>query len=157
QNIVFEAGGGVVASSAFVAESLIDGNSADRGGGIFSSDGDVSIVNSTINGNTAASSGGGLYFVGPLSANLEVSHSTITLNSANGFGGGVFVAGPTLSLDHTIVANNASPTTKIGPDIAALAGGGVEARYSLISDSANSGLVPTPIGVADANGNLIGP
>jgi len=75
----------------------------------------MTISNSTISGNSAAVSGGGIYAAFG-SGNLNVRHSTITLNKADsdnnstGTGGGLSGQGQK-TLDHTIVAGNLRSTS----------------------------------------------
>ena len=140
------------ARNTTTTDSTISGNSAGgNGGGIFSRFGGVTMTGSTLSGNSASSSGGGIYVFDATSA---IRHSTVTNNSAGSGGGGAFVFGGSLALDHTILAANAAT---LGPDLTGLIGTTFNLRFSLIGDNANSGLAPTPTGVPDANGNLIGP
>jgi hypothetical protein len=148
-----------------VSGTTIDNNSATLGGGIWTGDGKVNVLNSTLSGNSAEGSGGGLYW-NPFT-NIDtaptatISHSTIAFNSVKGPGGGIFVAGASLTLDHTIVARNSDivdsgPGVATGPDLTGTIGTVFDARYSLIGTSRDSGLTPTPVGSPDAKGNLIG-
>jgi hypothetical protein len=148
-----------------VTGTTIDNNSATLGGGIWTGDGKVNLLNSTLSGNSAEGSGGGLYW-NPFT-NIDtaptatISHSTIAFNSVKGPGGGIFVAGAALTLDHTIVARNSDivdsgPGVATGPDLTGTIGTVFDARYSLIGTSRDSGLTPTPVGSPDAKGNLIG-
>jgi len=104
------AGGGLIIESDYVAtilDSTISGNAADIGAGI---DVDVvlstfSITESTISGNIAGGSGGGIYNTG----NLTVVNATISGNSANTTGGGMAnVAGwmRTVQLLNVTVSDN---------------------------------------------------
>lgn len=86
--------GGGVSSGGFktpgsvvtVINSTISGNSAQGGGGISNAYGLVSIVNSTISGNSAADGGGAIFnYAGA----VQIANSTISGNSA-GSGGGVY-------------------------------------------------------------------
>src|SRR6266545_1535721 len=74
-----------------IVNSTISGNSAGTSGGGIYGEGldDLSIVNSTISGNSAGTSGGGIYNV---NSSLHVANSTITGNSA-GSGGGIYNEG----------------------------------------------------------------
>src|SRR5262249_34311287 len=66
--------------------TIANGNVADFGAGI-ESDGSLTLLNSTLNNNTATKGGGGIYFVVNKtgSATLTVTNSTFTNNSgANG-------------------------------------------------------------------------
>ncbi len=93
---------------------------ATQGGGIYST-GSLTLINSTIHGNTATS-GGGIYGTGQVS----ISSSTIVGNVA-GYGSGLFVN--TASLQNSIVANNPH-------DAADCQGAIVSAGYNLFSDAA---------------------
>ena len=86
--------GGGISSGGFktpgtvvtVINSTISGNSAQGGGGISNEYGVVSIVNSTISGNLATDGGGAVFnYAGA----LQIANSTISGNSA-GSGGGVY-------------------------------------------------------------------
>ena len=66
----------------------------------------IEIVNSTISGNSAGTSGGGIYeFGAPIQVSLDVRNSTITGNSAPS-GGGIY--NERFTVGHTIV--EISPT-----------------------------------------------
>src|SRR5262245_45048442 len=126
-------GGGIFlsqGSTAFLRNSTIFRNDTESGhfvghtgGGIFYGGGPgLSIQNSTISDNTAADSGGGIrVFGGP----VRIVNSTIAFNTADsdnngiGTGGGISVRGgiPPVTLESTIVADNAVGTTGQSPDI----------------------------------------
>ena len=66
----------------------------------------MTIVNSTVSGNTAEGGGGGIAIYGVDGTNVSISHSTITGNTA-AYGGGVFLGGyGTATLDHNILDGN---------------------------------------------------
>jgi hypothetical protein len=86
-------GGGIFSSQGNVTieSSTISGNRANgSGGGIFVREGDLTILNSTISGNTAGGNGGGAYVYNDgANPSFEVRNSTVTGNeAAAGFGGG---------------------------------------------------------------------
>lgn len=93
--------------------STLSGNSAYSGGGILSQ-GSFSLINSTISGNSAAAtltgSGGGIRNKGGPST---ITNTTITGNSAPG-GGGIENEG-TLTLKNTLLANNVTGANCGGP------------------------------------------
>lgn len=102
-----QAGGGIVAlSQVSITRCTIEGNTARAiGGGIeeMSSATQSSIVGSTISGNSAMK-GGGIY----TQAEFYIADSTIAFNSAvNGDAGGIFT-GAYLTLQSSIVARNIS-------------------------------------------------
>jgi hypothetical protein len=112
------AGGiGVLASSPIagnlleISDTTVSGNTADgEAGGIGVIDGAALVVNSTIDGNSAAGGrGGGIGAVNVNSpANLVVSGSTISANTASISGGGIGVLNSGLDLENvTIVSNDA--------------------------------------------------
>jgi hypothetical protein len=142
-------GGGILGDLITIVESTIDNNSAtESGGGVWMRGG--TILQSTISGNSAEVSGGGIW-TSDFAA--TVRHSTIADNSAGVSGGGVFVEDGALTLDHTIVATNTAPA---GRDLTGLIVATIEVHYSLIGSNAHSGLAEAPVGSPDANGNLIG-
>jgi predicted outer membrane repeat protein len=149
-------GGGIFAGGEVViTSSVIHDNTARRGGGIESTV-SLNITNSTISGNMAGSGGGiytGLPSIG--SGLTRIAHSTITGNTGDG-GGGSF-HGQTTVIEHSIIAGNTD-----GPFGAP---GGADLRVtsptlivsnSLIGDYAGTPLGVAPVGLPDANGNLIG-
>jgi len=101
-------GGGILKQGAgqlTLLNSTLNANSAgNNGGGIFNDSGSTSIVtNSTISGNSAGNNGGGIENNGT----LTVNNSTITGNNttATGVGGGINNTG-TANVNNTIVAGN---------------------------------------------------
>ena len=147
-NTAVGAGGGIKSGGDLTLEdSEVTGNSATSGGGILLSlntgCGCSTITNTTISGNTAEVSGGGIYFSdGSTSA---VTASTISANSAGSLGGGVTISsGSIADIKSTILANNVSPT---GPDCN---GTFSSLGYNLVENlSSCSGAVGTDITGAD--------
>jgi len=151
-NRAAESGGGIykAAGELVVMDSTIAANWAGaNGGGVASLANEDSYTSSTISGNHASINGGGVW----AGAGQTFAYSTITLNSAGGTGGGVFLAAGSTIAKNTIAAGNAASS---GVDISGLLGAQFAARYSLIGSSQGSGLAPTPGGVPDVNGNLVG-
>jgi sugar lactone lactonase YvrE len=102
-------GGGILnAGTLTLVDSTVAGNTSGRGGGI-DNEGTLTIRNSTVAGNSAGGPGGGVFNAGV----LAVSDSTIADNAA-GAGGGVFTSGPA-EIYSTIVARNQALS---GPDVA---------------------------------------
>jgi hypothetical protein len=128
--IYYIGGGG---SSLKVENSTISGNTASSttqlgiGGGIFSETGAVlAIVNSSLSGNFAYQSGGGV-----AGGTLTINHSTISGNRSNGGAGGISTGGSeTLDIGNTILNRGASGANIVNN------GGMVTSRgYNLSSDS----------------------
>ena len=86
--------------------SLVEGTIFDScGGGILNYGGKLTVINSTISGNSAFFGGGGIYNDGAVST-LTVINSTISGNSAD-FGGGVFNGG-TLAVNNSTISGNSA-------------------------------------------------
>ena len=102
---VNSSGGGIangVGGDVTLNQSIMAGNSADKGGGVFN-DGMMTVTNSTVSGN-AASEGGGIYNYGWVS----VIKSTISGNTATS-GGGIFNHNY-VTATNSIVAGNMAGT-----------------------------------------------
>jgi hypothetical protein len=109
-------GGGVYNrdASLTLSDVVISGNHADDdGGGIYSGfGGSLTVVNSTVSGNTASDGtdpnayGGGILSAGP----TVIRNSTISGNISGGDGGGIYVEGGPypLTIENSTIANNAS-------------------------------------------------
>jgi CSLREA domain-containing protein len=160
--------GNLVGRALTVKNSIVSGNSADDGGGIFNRDGSIlTIINSTISGNTASGNGGGIYTDGNL---LEISDSTISGNSSgasniNGDqgGGGVrnnnvmtltnsTIFGNTATASGGGIQNNGNLTVKnstFSGNSASLNGGGLRNTNALAF--ANS-IIANSLSGGDCNG-----
>ncbi|MBN2024305.1 MAG: hypothetical protein JW809_16090 [Pirellulales bacterium] len=99
--------GGAIANAGAlsVSNSLIAGNSAGRGGGLYNDGfGTMSVAGATISHNTA-DLGGGVF--GDMHGTLAIADSTITDNTANEHGGGIYNYHlGTMSLADSTVAHN---------------------------------------------------
>ena len=84
--------------------SLVANNQAAEvsGGGIFMAEGNLTLVNSTVSGNTSVTTGGGILAGGGATT---IRNTTIAFNTS-GDGGGIFVANDALSVRNSIIANN---------------------------------------------------
>ena len=156
-------GGGIAAGDVVtVTNSTISGNSANSnidfayGGGIIAFD-VVTVTNSTISSNSATGvkfgAGGGIAAFD----DVTVTDSTISGNSvpgANSSGGGIWIEDDPVTIENSIVAGNHADSGT-SPDLSP-GSGPLTIRYSLIGDNTGTGLAPAPVGMPDANGNLIG-
>ena len=114
-------GGGIAqdTGSLTVLRSTIFGNSAGAGGGISINSGSLTLVNSTVAGNTAPAGpgggGGGVLLNSGNATTLTMTGSTVTQNTAAGSRtGGGMVLGGTSVINNSIVAGN---TASLAPDI----------------------------------------
>jgi hypothetical protein len=115
-----------------IEASAIHGNQADdNGGGLSTGVTPVTIINTTISGNTAVShAGGGLYFFHI--AEVTLNNVTISQNSAGGGGGGVSLFGSAVvTVQNTIIAGNQA-TDDLAPDCS---GGFASQGYNLIGNN----------------------
>jgi predicted outer membrane repeat protein len=117
ENTAFQGGGIYTSGTLVVRNSTLDRNRAlgastllqkANGGGIFSF-GDTTLVNTTVTGNAADGSGGGIFSWG---FNLRLEHVTLVLNQADadraqgGTGGGIKIVAGQALVYNSIVANN---------------------------------------------------
>ncbi len=99
-------GGGLLAdaSNVTIRNSTLQGNSALRGGalgGWFALD--VQVTRSKLVGNNAVNGGGGLYAFG---SPFHITHTTILGNDTPGDGGAIATAGSDITIDTTVIAGN---------------------------------------------------
>jgi hypothetical protein len=151
-----------------IENSTIHSNDAHVDGGGLSlmtlGQGEALVQQATISLNKTNGSGGGIALHAVSTGKAEIAHSTVIENMAdaneNGFGpdagGGMSAKGPgSLRLAHTILAVNRMYEFAWS-DIDNSLTGNLQVSHSLIGDNAGSGLTPSPVGMPDANGNLIG-
>lgn len=105
-NSAVQTGGGIHVEDGELTliASTISGNSAGSGGGIGTFLGTVTLVNSTVSGNTAQGDGGGLFFSGPP---MTLIDSTVTGNTAGGNGGGIYNYSRLMLTGSTVAGNTA--------------------------------------------------
>jgi hypothetical protein len=125
--------------------STISGNSANlRGGGIYNDGGTVTLTNSTLSGNTAGTEGGGLYtYFGA----VTLVNSTVSGNTAGTEGGGLYNFSATLNLVNSTVSGNTATTD----------GGGVYNRggtVSLVNSTVSGNTADQGGGVYNRQGTL---
>lgn len=145
-------GGGVYSfGSVRLVSSLMDGNTALSGGaiGVGGTPSPVTVVNSTLSGNTASSSGGGIYSPGT----VDLYNATITANQA-ATGGGVYVgAVAVFNARNSILADNIdSSTGTLNPDCA---GQLTSQGYNLIGETAGCTIVGTTGNITGVSADLM--
>jgi hypothetical protein len=127
--------GQTVSGFLSISDSIIFDNTAGYGGGIYGNGNSVQITRSTISGNTALGSGGGVFVYKVYDypseyprGGLLVSDSIVSENTAGGSGGGV--AG-TFRISTSVISEN----------VAGESGGGLAGEASSLTDSTISGNV----------------
>jgi hypothetical protein len=103
-------GGGICysqSSTLTLSDSVLYGNTAEFGAGVYDNDGTASVTGSTVAANTASSQGGGIYNVN--GGTISVTHSAVDRNTADGgpgSGGGIYNASGTVTLNQASVRDN---------------------------------------------------
>ena len=93
-------------SLALTSGSAVGPPLGSTGGAIWNV-GQLTLVNSTVSGNTSTGEGSGIFNLG--GATLILTNSTVTGNSGANLGGGIFTGGGTVTItDSTISGNSAS-------------------------------------------------
>ena len=122
-----------------VSNSTISNNSTPGsnkyGGGLFSRTG-FTITNSTISGNTSGH-GGGIDVSGPPTETITITNSTIAGNSAsNGDGGGIYLSGVSADIVNSTISGNSATN---GGGVYADSGATVSVANSIIANSTSGG------------------
>jgi hypothetical protein len=122
-------------TSTIDGTTFYDNDAGDEGGGIavYQTDGDVDIVESTIEYNEASSYGGGVFLYNTYGA-VDIDSTTITHNDA-GYGGGVSLYGVygEVSFTNTDITYNYASSRGGGVDIASTYGAAVDFQGGSIS------------------------
>ena len=143
----------VIGSVLAIADSIIQNNEGNEGGGIFVSSSTLNVSNSIIRNNSnpllVGTNGGGVYLTG---SSATILSGTISSNTSPFIGGGIFVdINASLTLQNSVVDNNTSAST----------GGGIFNQGTLIvrnSTIANNTSGSTGGGIqfnSSASGNSI--
>ena len=162
-------GGGIVIWDAdgdapiTIRNSTITGNQAGNGGGVslmFFQDpapgnlpATVSIENTTVSGNSATYSAGGIRLYGEVPANVRIANSTVVNNTAEQDGGGAYLYadGFTAAITSTILAGNTAAgdgdEVFVDPD----GDSGFTLGFSLVQGATDGAVAQTPAG-----SNLLG-
>ena len=138
------------AGTVTLSNSTINGNQATESGGGLYNGGTMTVNNSTVAGNSAAGTSGGGIYNSPYGT-LSLTNATIAYNYSGQNGGGLLNAGTT-TMTNTIVALNTDGLDQTPGDADDIytTGGTTTATYSLIGYSSNSG-------VTSAGGNILNP
>jgi uncharacterized repeat protein (TIGR01451 family) len=134
-------GGGILNDgSVTIINSTLSGNTAlnlSDGGGIYN-DGSLRITNSTLGVNTAHSSGGGIYSNG---GSVTITNSTLSINAAFADGGGIYSNGGSVTITNSTLSGNSAVFGGGAGNGGGIynAGGSVTITNSTISGSAGPG------------------
>ena len=147
---------------ATVVDSTVSNNSLTHvnagGGGVLaflSNGGSLTVLRSTVSGNSALDLGGGVEFIGTTGdqALLSIGHSTIVSNAGSS-GGGLWAQNAAFFIANSLIADNAAtgldPDIGFGPDVNV-----VGVSPSLIEDNGTLTL-EFPSGSPNANGDYVG-
>jgi len=153
------AGGAIYNGGALTVEnSALLSNVADLSGGGIKSDGDVTILGSTLDGNTAGYGGAVALTTAAITATLIIRNSTIANNTAQVTGGGVAVlssqgGAAEFTANNIIVQDNHAPGGTGGLDLVAGPGssleGNLNASQLLGNDGTRGGLAVIAQGAAE--------
>ncbi len=124
-------GGGVYLANGplLIDDSVIDGNRATKGGGVYVAAGDptsgiaLTLRNSTVSSNTATGDNGGGVMVKDSLGPVRIDASTLTGNSAGIRGGGLMVDSGQVFLDRSTVSGNVLRANPYGRGIGVYASG----------------------------------
>jgi len=126
-NATAYSGGGILNYGTLtIMNSTLSGNSANFYGGSIANYARLTVMNSTLSGNTTIGYGGGIF---NSNAALTITNGTLSGNSANYSGGGIYFDGGMLNYQNTLIANNADGDCifswgTIGTDLNNLVGNG---------------------------------
>lgn len=98
-----------------IEDSVITGNAAGDGGGVYLANGSLTALRSTISDNQALGTykdGGGIYLADATTATLK--NVTLSGNQADRHGGALFSAGGAVGLNNVTIANNSADTDDNG-------------------------------------------
>jgi predicted outer membrane repeat protein len=131
-----------------LTDVAVTGNTADNGGGIFDNNGTMTLTNVVVSGNTATVDGGGIFSA--LTAD-SVTNSTVSDNTAAGEGGGIVNNGPMTLLNVTVADNQA---TTEGGGVATTASGSTSIQNTILSGN-TAAASPDCDGVTTLHNTLI--
>ena len=103
---VYVDGGTLVVANSIVSENFAPANTNNASGGGISNanSGSVTIINSTLTGNSAFSQGGGIYINGS-GSNVTITQSTLSENEGSNGGGIANIGGGIVITDSTLFGN----------------------------------------------------
>jgi len=147
---------------ATINDSVIVRNSASQGGGVHTTHGAATIINNSVIADNEAFNGGGIYQAPPAAGNsIDIANTTISGNSATNTGGGIFKLGDgTINLNNVTVTNNTADSDSAdggdGGGIANAEDSGINLKNTIVAGNFDSTSDPDCLGTLTSQGyNLI--
>ncbi|MEP7357703.1 MAG: choice-of-anchor Q domain-containing protein [Anaerolineales bacterium] len=157
------AGGGLdipAGGNAQLRDSTVRDNFAYNGGGIYNSD-ELALVNTTLSGNRALQSGGGLYSFTASVAHLynaTVAHNVADYDGDDvGLGGGVARVGGSLIIRNTLIGNNVHNNGIVSPSADDCWGTVTSLGYNLVETTTNCTITSNQSGNITGQDPKLGP
>ncbi len=136
-----------------VNNSTISGNQATgSGGGIYTQNGVTTVTNSTISGNSGSPGGGILSIGDPQFARLTVTNSTISGNTTSGYGAGIANLDGVATVTNSTISNNLAGLY----DGAFYANNSTPTLRNTILDNPSVRNCVSQLVIADGGGNISG-
>ena len=136
-------GGGIYTTEANITLSnlnIINNNASDDGGGIHCHASDMVLQNSKILLNNAQVFGGGVFIENCTTQNVHIINSEISNNQSSNDGGGIYIVNSIVNIDSSIITENNSSLTGHGGGISIWNNSDVQIEYTLINrNSSNTG------------------
>ncbi|MCC7431899.1 hypothetical protein IT412_00060, partial [Candidatus Peregrinibacteria bacterium] len=138
-----------------ITKSYFGENEGSYGGAFYINEGDLSLINSTVENNDAVGGDGGGLYLSLAAGVIDIFSSTIANNHALAFGGGIrkSVFGP-INMSNTIVANNTNNIGAFAGVDCASSGQLSSFGHNLISNSTGCGGVFDPTDILDVSAEL---
>ncbi len=150
-------GGGlsIASSTVTVSNTTISNNSnistVDGGGGLvitdYNSPTEVSLINTTISGNTSNNGGGGIFHYNFGNGTvINLTNVTLAANTSNATGGGMYNRTATINISQSLISGN---TATAGPEINSDGGIITVDDYNLFGLNGDAGVVGVTVGASD--------
>ncbi|MDX6652531.1 MAG: hypothetical protein QOJ38_1312 [Solirubrobacterales bacterium] len=121
-NSAFVNGGGLRGAADLTDTTVLRNVAGGLGGGTFTDNGTLALVQSTIAGNDSGLDGGGVYLTSGSGGTSEITNTTISGNEAKGSGGGIATDQGTTELANVTINRNTADSDSLGGG----AGGGID-------------------------------
>ncbi|HNB51554.1 MAG TPA: CSLREA domain-containing protein, partial [Anaerolineales bacterium] len=145
QDLTGGAGGGILSLGVFTLErSIVTGNTASSGGGVWNSGSTMTIIESTISNNTDNGNAGGAGLGGSPDTVTTLISSTVTENVTGHGAGGINTYNGTFILINSTVSNNINTSVSFGG--AGIFISGAEAELYLINSTVSGNVSTDAVG-----------